>query len=62
MIDIRNRITHVWVNGKCLLDNQKLTTIDINECFAKSEYWMTRLREENPDYEDQSDNHVSIHF
>ena len=56
------RITHVWVNGKCLLDNQRLTTIDINECFTKSQYWMRKLREDNPYYQNQSNNLASSPF
>lgn len=56
------RITHVWVNGKCLLDNQKLTTIDINECSTKSQFWMKKLREDNPYYQNHSNNLVSSPF
>lgn len=38
----------MWVNGKCLLDEQKLTTIDIKECCEKAKKWSKLFRDNNP--------------
>jgi len=39
----RENVTHVWVDGECLLDNRVLTTLDEQEIHAKALLWKTRL-------------------
>jgi 5-methylthioadenosine/S-adenosylhomocysteine deaminase len=39
----REHVSHVWVNGKLLLDDRHLTTLDSNEIIARSAYWHERI-------------------
>ena len=39
----RNQVTHVWVNGKILMDNRKLTTIDEEALKKKAYTWKENL-------------------
>ncbi len=40
----RSRVTHVWVNGRLLLDNRGLTTIDEEALLIKARRWQARLQ------------------
>ncbi|MBN2689371.1 MAG: TRZ/ATZ family hydrolase [Gammaproteobacteria bacterium] len=40
----RDQVTDVWVNGKQLLDNRKLTTIDEEKIIAKAQIWHEALK------------------
>ena len=40
---IMNRVTDVWVNGKCLMKERELTTINMEELRQLSEKWNDRL-------------------
>ncbi len=40
----RNQVTDVWVDGKRLLNNRKLTTIDETECADTAVRWGKKLR------------------
>jgi 5-methylthioadenosine/S-adenosylhomocysteine deaminase len=40
----REHVSHVWVNGKLVLDNGELTTIDTREVVARAAFWRERLR------------------
>lgn len=40
----RHQVTDVWVGGKKLLDNRKLTTLDENELKAKAKEWQQKIR------------------
>lgn len=40
----RNQVTHVWVNGKILMDNRKLTTIDEAALKKKAYAWQDKLK------------------
>lgn len=39
----REHVTHVWVNGKLLLDDRESTVLDIEELTAKANLWRHRL-------------------
>lgn len=39
----RNHVSHVWVNGKMLLNNGKLTTLDEHELLHRAAYWRERI-------------------
>ncbi len=39
----RENVSHVWVNGKLLLDDRRLTTLDSHEIVAKAAYWQDRI-------------------
>ena len=39
----REQVSHVWVNGKLLLDNRKLTTLSEKEAAAKARYWQEKI-------------------
>ena len=39
----REHVSHVWVNGKLVLDNGSLTTIDTHEVMAGAAFWRNRL-------------------
>ena len=39
----RNHVSHVWVNGKMLLNNGKLTTLDEQELLRRAAYWRERI-------------------
>jgi 5-methylthioadenosine/S-adenosylhomocysteine deaminase len=40
----RNQVTDVWVAGKQLLENRKLTTLDENELIEKAKYWGEKIK------------------
>ncbi len=39
----REQVSHVWVNGKLVLDNGNLTTIDPREVVARAAFWRDRI-------------------
>lgn len=39
----RHQVTHVWVNGKMLMDNRFLTTIDVESLLEKTKNWQGKL-------------------
>ena len=39
----REQVSHVWVNGKMLLDNRQLTTLNTKELAAKARYWQEKI-------------------
>ncbi|SFW19207.1 TRZ/ATZ family hydrolase [Nitrosovibrio sp. Nv17] len=39
----REHVSHVWVNGKMLLDDGKLTALDERELLARAAFWRARL-------------------
>lgn len=39
----RENVTHVWVQGQCLLDDRKLTTLDEAELKQKARIWHDRI-------------------
>ncbi len=39
----REQVSHVWVNGKLLLDNRQLTTLNTRELAAKARYWQEKI-------------------
>ncbi len=39
----REHVSHVWVNGKMLLDDRKLTTLDEAELLRRAAYWRERI-------------------
>lgn len=39
----REQVSHVWVNGKLLLDNRQLTTLNTKELAAKARYWQEKI-------------------
>lgn len=39
----RNHVSHVWVNGKMLLDEGKLTTLDEQELLRRTAYWREQI-------------------
>ena len=39
----REQVSHVWVNGKLLLDNRQLTTLSAQELAAKARYWQEKI-------------------
>ena len=39
----REQVSHVWVNGKLLLDERRLTTLDAHEIIANASYWHERI-------------------
>ena len=41
----REQVSHVWVNGKLVLDNRHLTTMDTSEIIARAAYWRDRMGE-----------------
>ena len=40
----REHVSHVWVNGELLVENGRLTRLDIRELAAKAAYWKDRIR------------------
>ncbi len=40
----RSQVTHVWVNGKVLMDNRNLTTLDEAAILAKTKVWREKLK------------------
>jgi 5-methylthioadenosine/S-adenosylhomocysteine deaminase len=41
----REQVTHVWCNGKTLLDNRELQTLDIDKLMDNATGWHSRLKE-----------------
>ena len=41
----RNQITHTWVNGRLLLDNRQLTTLDEAALIANAQAWQAKIGE-----------------
>ncbi len=39
-----NSVSHVWVNGECLLDNGELTRMDEQEIRSNAKRWQQRIR------------------
>ena len=39
----REHVSHVWVNGKLVVDNGNLTTLDTHEVIAGAAFWRDRL-------------------
>ncbi|MDD5242338.1 MAG: TRZ/ATZ family hydrolase [Sulfuricella sp.] len=39
----RENVSHVWVNGKLVLDERRLTTLDIREINAKTAFWQDKI-------------------
>jgi 5-methylthioadenosine/S-adenosylhomocysteine deaminase len=39
----REQVTHVWREGRLLLDNRRLTTLDPTELGAKAAFWQQRI-------------------
>jgi 5-methylthioadenosine/S-adenosylhomocysteine deaminase len=39
----RENVSHVWVNGKLVLDERRLTTIDIHELNARTRFWHEKI-------------------
>jgi 5-methylthioadenosine/S-adenosylhomocysteine deaminase len=39
----RDNVTHVWAAGRALLEERRLTTLDLAELAAKAAFWMLRL-------------------
>ena len=39
----REQVSHVWVNGKMLLQDKKLTTLDMFELINRAAYWHERI-------------------
>ncbi len=40
----RQQVTDVWVAGKQLMKNRKLTTLDEKELMAKAQYWQKKIK------------------
>lgn len=40
----REHVSHVWVNGKMLLDERRLTTLNEQELLNRAAYWQERIR------------------
>ncbi len=43
----REQVSHVWVNGKMLLNNRQLTTLDETELQKNAAFWQQRIRTTN---------------
>jgi 5-methylthioadenosine/S-adenosylhomocysteine deaminase len=39
----REQVSHVWVNGKMLLENRELTSLNDKELAAKARYWQEKI-------------------
>ena len=40
----RDQVTHVWCNGRTLLDNRELQTLDLHKLMDNARSWQSRLR------------------
>jgi 5-methylthioadenosine/S-adenosylhomocysteine deaminase len=40
----RDQVTHVWCNGRTLLDNRELQTLDLHKLMDNAQSWQSRLR------------------
>lgn len=56
---MRCRVTHVWVNGRCLMEDRELKTLNVEELCKKARVWETTLREGNPYVEGSEEGCVS---
>ncbi len=43
----RNQVTDVWVQGKHLLNNRQLTTLDSEKIIRKAQYWREKIHSDN---------------
>lgn len=41
----RQQVSHVWINGQCVLDERQLTTLNENDIRQQSREWSNRIRE-----------------
>lgn len=41
----REQVSHVWVAGKCLIENRRLTTLDETKLLSKAKLWNEKLKE-----------------
>jgi 5-methylthioadenosine/S-adenosylhomocysteine deaminase len=41
--NVSGKVTHSWVAGKNLMQQRKLTTLDIDDCRKKAHYWQQEL-------------------
>ena len=39
----RENVSHVWVNGELLLDERRLTMLDVDDLTAKATFWQKRI-------------------
>lgn len=39
----RNQVTHSWVNGRLLMDNRRLTTLDTTALVANAQQWQAKM-------------------
>ncbi len=39
----REQVSHVWVAGRCLMNNRQLTNLDLNELEEKARWWQARI-------------------
>ncbi|PHV11772.1 N-ethylammeline chlorohydrolase [Chitinimonas sp. BJB300] len=39
----REQVSHVWVNGRALLDNRELTTLNIGQILSRARHWRERI-------------------
>jgi len=39
----RENVSHVWVNGNLVLDERRLTTLDIRELYARTAFWHEKI-------------------
>ena len=46
----REHVSHVWVNGKMLLNDGELTTLDEQELLLRAEFWRERMATESKNY------------
>ncbi|SFO43061.1 TRZ/ATZ family hydrolase [Nitrosospira briensis] len=46
----REHVSHVWVNGKMLLNDGELTTLDEQEILLRAEFWRERMATESKNY------------
>src|SRR5687768_9606481 len=46
----REHVSHVWVNGKMLLNDGELTTLDERELLLRAEFWRERMATEPKNY------------
>lgn len=43
--NVGNRVSHVWVNGKCLMQNRELLTLNERELKSKVRYWQEKIQD-----------------
>ena len=52
----------MWVDGRCLMDNRELTTLQLETLCAKAKEWRDVLRESNPYADDGAPDPCSSPF